>query len=278
MYKAALHLHTDEGHGMTPEKAAEAIVRERIALFATTDHSSMGNARERISRFLQTLELAEKFSKGTGLTPNGVFGTEAKATYQGEDYHLGILFRKQPTGANDHFPDFPKDGDVRKIANVVNGDALIILNHPSECAYSGWRRGKPSKRRAHVTSELVGSGLVHVVEVANAGSLIADGHIGSVYFATKTIEQSGIGSIGIVGTDDAHHPRGLGKIVTYVPDTDIKTALQAIREGDTRIGIVSKSIRDIFDKRGYSPRRDERTPSKSPGSLLSNDIFLPVTG
>ena len=62
-FNADPHIHTDPGHGDTPENTAVGIVNSGIDVFAITDHASaLLKSEKPAERFLKVKAELEKFS------------------------------------------------------------------------------------------------------------------------------------------------------------------------------------------------------------------------
>lgn len=242
-FTADLHMHTDPGHGDSPQNIAMGIVNSGIDAYAITEH------RHPSDRAFDVRNEVEKILYGSGLRIAGLIGVELNLAFGGGMYHAGYIFENPNLCRGQLPPDPKKMLTVREYEEYKRAyPGVSIFYHPA------WHDGNYRKRNdPAVTEELMRSGLFNGIELLN-GLILTNGVRAEI---TESTVQMFLDSrkrrlrLAAMGNSDAH--RGIrvsagaanyvGTAVTEFCHREPSGVLEAIKNGETMAVAVDQKVK-----------------------------------
>jgi len=252
-FNADLHIHTDPGHGDTPENTAEGIVASGIDVFAITDHASaLLKSENPAERYLDVRKTIRKLVGGTRRRILGLFGVEMSIIFEGISHHVCYIFER-PVNSSADVPLILPVGSGPKDLEYLrdNYSGVALLCHPA-LRMGGQVHHRRRHRRVAAIADFMESGLVDAVEGFN-GAVLSNGsseeitRLGIEMFSeAKKIKPN----LALVACSDAHRARIIGSVATRFMGKKPEDIFDAIRRGDTNPifirDTVLRKVQEIF--------------------------------
>lgn len=255
-FNADFHIHTDDGHGDTPENAAVAIVESDLDVFATTDHASGLLRNEKpVERFLDVKNAIVKLTEGSKRKILALFGFEARIIFGNISHHVGYIYEQLVNSDRDAPPVLPNGSSWQDLESLKRDcPGVAILYHPALRLVDGVHRRRRNLRAAAI-QELMKSGLVDGVEVFN-GTILSNGASNEVTLIGMEMFQEAKAckkNLAPVAFSDAHEAGMIGQVATRFMGRKPEDVFKAIRCGSTTPLLISdgviEKVHAIFERK-----------------------------